>query len=168
MDISKLRPAKGATHARKRIGRGNASGQGTYAGKGLKGQKARSGPMPYPGFEGGQWPLVRKIAKRGFTNPFKVIYEEVKVSDLAAFAAGSEVGPEALIAAGIVKRPRRPVKVLSNGELDHALTVRVHKATAQARQKIEAAGGTVQLIGGETAAAADAGADGGSSDEVTA
>ena len=148
MDLSQLRPPRGAKRQRKRIGRVNASGQGTYAGKGLKGQKARSGPMPYPGFEGGQLPLVRRMArKRGFTNPNKVYYEEVKVSDLARFAAGAEVGPDTLIAAGLVKRPKRPIKVLSNGAINRALTVRAHAFSAAARQKIEAAGGRAEQIG---------------------
>lgn len=148
MDLSQLRPPKGAKRARKRIGRGNASGTGTYAGKGIKGQKARSGPMPYPGFEGGQMPLVRRMArKRGFTNPRAVHYEEVKLSDLARFETGAEVGPEDLVAAGIVKRPERPVKVLSNGALDRALVVRAHAFSGAARQKIETAGGRAEQIG---------------------
>lgn len=149
MDLSRLRPPRGAKHPRKRVGRGNASGQGTYAGKGIKGQQARSGKkLPYPGFEGGQLPLVRRIARRGFHNPFKVYYEEVKVCDLARrFAPGSVVGPEEMIAAGLVKRPERPIKVLSNGTIEHALTVRAHKFSAAARQKIEAAGGQVVEMG---------------------
>jgi large subunit ribosomal protein L15 len=149
MDLSQLRPPKGAKRERKRVGRGNASGTGTYAGKGMKGAKARSGPGPFAGFEGGQLPLVRRMArKRGFKNPFKVRYEEVKVGDLARFDAGAEVGPEALVMAGIVKRPQRPVVVLAGGRLDHALTVRAHRFTAGARQRIEAAGGRVEQIGG--------------------
>lgn len=143
MNLSQLRPPRGAKKERKRIGRGNASGQGTYAGKGLKGQKARSGPMPYAGFEGGQWPLLRKLGKRGFRSPNRVDYEEVKISDLRRFDANAEVGPDLLIASGLVKRPQRPIKVLSNGTIDRALTVTAHKFTAAAREKIEAAGGTV-------------------------
>lgn len=154
MDLSQLRPARGAKHTRKRVGRGNASGQGTYAGKGMKGAQARSGPGPFAGFEGGQWPLVRKMARKaGFTRPMKVYYEEVKVGDLARFDAGAEVGPETLVSAGIVKRPQRPVKVLANGEIDRALTVRAHRFTAAARRKIEAAGGRAEQIGGTDAAA---------------
>lgn len=143
MNLSQLRPPRGAKKERKRIGRGNASGQGTYAGKGLKGQKARSGPMPYPGFEGGQWPLIRKLTTRGFRSPNRVEYEEVKISDLRRFDANADVGPDLLISSGLVKRPQRPIKVLSNGAIDKALTVTAHKFTAAARQKIEAAGGTV-------------------------
>ena len=149
MDLSQLRPPRGAKRERKRVGRGNASGTGTYAGKGLKGQKARSGPMPYPGFEGGQLPLVRRMARKGgFTNPNRVRYEEVKLSDLAKFD-DAEIGPEMLIAARIVKRPQRPIKVLSNGEVTRAITVRAHAFTAAARQKIEAAGGRAERIGGQ-------------------
>lgn len=153
MDLSQLRPPRGAKRERKRVGRGNASGHGTYAGKGIKGAKARSGPGPFPGFEGGQLQLVRRMArKRGFKKPFKVRYEEVKVGDLARFAAGSEVGPEALVAAGLVKRPERPIVVLAGGLLDRALTVRAHRFTGGARQRIEAAGGRVEVIGATTGA----------------
>ena len=142
MRLHDLRPPAGAKKDRKRIGRGNASGQGTYAGKGMKGAQARSGPNMGAGFEGGQWPLIRKIARRGFTSPNRVDYEEVKLVDLGRFSAGSEVGLDQLRAAGLVKR-NLPVKVLSNGKLDHALTVTAHKFTAAAKAKIEAAGGTV-------------------------
>ena len=166
MDLSQLRPARGAKRERKRIGRGNASGTGTYAGKGIKGQKARSGKkQPYLGFEGGQMPMIRRMAhKRGFRNPTSVHYEEVKLSDLARFETGAQIGPEDLVAAGIVKRPERPVKVLSNGTLRSALTVRAHAFSAAAREKIEAAGGRAERIGGteENAdeATAEAGAQG--------
>jgi large subunit ribosomal protein L15 len=147
MHLGQLRPPRGAKKDRKRIGRGNASGQGTYAGKGLKGQKARSGPMPYAGFEGGQWPLIRKLARVGFVSPNRVEYEIVKISDLARFS-GDEVGPEQLMAAGVVKRPKLPVKVLSNGEISRPITVRAHRFTETARAKIEAAGGRVEEIDG--------------------
>jgi large subunit ribosomal protein L15 len=154
MDLSQLRPAPGARRERKRVGRGNASGNGTYAGKGMKGAKARSGPGPFPGFEGGQLQLVRRIAhKRGFKNPNRVRYEEVKVGDLRRFDAGAEVGPEMLVSAGVVKRPERPVVVLAGGLLDRALTVRAHRFTAGARQRIESAGGRIEVI----AASADRG-----------
>jgi len=148
MDLSRLRPPRGAKRNRKRVGRGNASGTGTYSGKGIKGQKARSGPLPYHGFEGGQWPLIRKIARKpGFRPPNQVVYEEVKLSDLARFGTTAVVGPDELIAAGIVKRPRRPIKVLSNGAINRPLTVRAHAFTAAAREKIEAAGGRAEQIG---------------------
>ncbi len=152
MDLSQLRPPRGAKRDRKRIGRGNASGTGTYAGKGLKGQKARAGGMPFAGFEGGQLPLVRRLARKaGFTNAFRIHYEEVKVSDLVKLDA-AEIGPEMLIAAGIVKRSTRPIKILSNGQISRAVTVRAHAFTAAARQKIEDAGGRAEYIDGDPAA----------------
>ena len=142
-----LRPSSGARHARKRVGRGNASGHGTYSGRGLKGQKARAGGGVRRGFEGGQLPLMRRMArKRGFTNRFRVEYEPVNLSLLSRFPAGSEVTPETLLSTGIVKDRHRPIKVLGDGNLSAALTVRVHKFSASARQKIEAAGGTAEEV----------------------
>jgi large subunit ribosomal protein L15 len=144
-----LRPPKGATHKRKRVGRGNASGHGTYATKGLKGQKARSGGGVRPGFEGGQLPLVRRMAyKRGFRNPFRVDYEEVNVGALAAFAAGTEVNGAALRESRLV-RTGRPIKILGEGELTVALTVEADRFSKSAKEKIEAAGGTVRWLHGE-------------------
>src|SRR5688572_2048618 len=117
MQQHELRSPKGATHKRKRIGRGNASGHGTYATKGLKGQKARSGGGVRPGFEGGQLPFVRRMAyKRGFRNPFRVDYEEVNVGDLARFSAGDEVTVALLREARVVRRGK-PVKILGEGDL---------------------------------------------------
>jgi large subunit ribosomal protein L15 len=151
MQQHELRQPKGATHARKRIGRGNASGHGTYATKGMKGQKARSGGGVRPGFEGGQLPFVRRMAyKRGFRNPFRVAYEEVNVGQLARFGAGATVDIEALRAAGIV-RNGKPVKVLGDGELSVALTVEADRFSKSARSKIETAGGSVRWINGEPA-----------------
>ena len=142
-----LRPSSGAHHARKRVGRGNASGHGTYSGRGLKGQKARAGGGVRRGFEGGQLPLIRRMArKRGFTNRFRIEYEPVNLSRLSRFPAGSEVTPETLRSTGIVKDRHRPIKVLGDGNLRAALTVRVHKFSASARQKIEAAGGTAEEV----------------------
>jgi len=143
-----LRPAPGAKHKRKRVGRGNASGHGTYSGRGLKGQKARAGSKLRIGFEGGQLPLIRRMSrKRGFTNILRVEYEEVNLRSLATrFSAGSEVTPEALVAAGVIKNLKKPVKVLGQGNLEGALTVRAHKFSAAARQKIEAAGGRSEVI----------------------
>ena len=143
-----LRPPPGAKHTRKRVGRGNASGHGTYSGRGLKGQKARSGARIRIGFEGGQLPLVRRMSrKRGFTNIFRVEYEEVNLRSLASrFPAGSEVTPEALVGLGVIKGLKKPVKVLGQGDLEGALTVRAHKFSAAARQKIEAAGGKAEVI----------------------
>jgi len=144
---NELRPAPGSRHARKRIGRGNASGHGTYSGRGLKGQKARAGGGVKRGFEGGQLPLVRRMArKRGFTNIFRVEYEPINISRLARFPAGSEVTAETLASAGIIKDAKKPVKVLGDGELKAALTVRAHKFSATARQKIEAAGGKAEEV----------------------
>jgi large subunit ribosomal protein L15 len=143
-----LRPPSGAKHKRKRVGRGNASGHGTYSGRGLKGQKARSGARIRPGFEGGQLSLIRRMSrKRGFTNIFRVEYEEVNLRSLTSrFPAGSEVTPEALMGAGVIKNLKKPVKVLGQGDLEGALTVRAHKFSATARQKIEAAGGKAEVI----------------------
>lgn len=145
---SDLRPRRGAKHKRKRVGRGNASGHGTYSGRGLKGQKARSGPGIRIGFEGGQLPLIQRMSrKRGFTNIFRVEYAEVNLRNLAShFPAGSEVTPEALVQAGIIKNLKKPVKILSQGDLEGALTVRAHKFSAAARQKIEAAGGKAEVV----------------------
>ena len=143
-----LRPPSGAKHKRKRVGRGNASGHGTYSGRGLKGQKARSGARIRPGFEGGQLSLIRRMSrKRGFTNIFRVEYEEVNLRTLTSrFPAGSEVTPAALVGAGVIKNLKKPVKVLGQGDLEGALTVRAHKFSATARQKIEAAGGKAEVI----------------------
>jgi len=142
-----LRPAGGSRHARKRVGRGNASGHGTYSGRGLKGQKARAGGGVKRGFEGGQLPLVRRMArKRGFTNAFRTEYEPLNLSRLARFPDGSEVTPETLHSAGIIKDNDRPIKILGDGSLKAALTVRAHKFSVMARQKIEAAGGKVEEV----------------------
>ena len=149
MQQHELRQPKGATHKRKRIGRGNASGHGTYSTKGLKGQKARSGGGVSPHFEGGQLPFVRRMAyRRGFRNPFRVDYEEVNVGQLERFGAGTTVTPDSLRAARIVQG-NRPVKVLGDGELTVALTIEADAFSKPARAKIEAAGGTLRWIGGE-------------------
>ncbi len=150
MQAHELRPPKGALHrARKRVGRGDSAGQGSYSGKGMKGQKARSGPNVRVGFEGGQLPLVRRMArKRGFTNRFRQEVEEVNLLRLAKFEAGAEVTPESLRLAGIVKKGHLPVKVLGRGDLDRALTVKAHRFSASAKAKIEAAGGRWEELGG--------------------
>lgn len=146
MQANQLRPAKGARHARKRIGRGNASGHGTFSGRGSKGQYARN--TVRGDFEGGQTPLLRRLPrKRGFTNPFRVEYQPVNLRDLARFEAGAEVTPEALREAGILTSIRKPVKILGTGDLEAKLTVKAHKFSLAAREKIEAAGGTVVEIG---------------------
>ena len=143
-----LHPNPGATHLKKRVGRGNGSGHGTYSGRGLKGQKSRSGKNVRLSFEGGQMPLARKLhVMRGFSNArFKVVYQPVNVSVLERFEAGAVVDPEALKAAGILKHLREPLKVLGEGELTKKLTVKAHRFSDAAKAKIESAGGTATLI----------------------
>lgn len=143
-----LRPDRGATHARKRVGRGNASGHGTYSGKGLKGQKSRSGKsLPYAGFEGGQFPMARKFhVLRGFNNKWRVEYQPVNLAALDRFDDGTDVTPETLRAAGILRHLREPVKVLGVGDLKKKLNVTAHRFSASAKAKIEAAGGTATLV----------------------
>ena len=147
MRLHDLAPAKGSKKARKRVGRGPGSGYGKTAGRGHKGQKSRSGYTRRPGFEGGQMPLVRRVPKRGFTNIFRTEYVVINVDRLAELAAdgASEVTPETLSEAGLVRR-RKLVKILGDGELDHALTVKAHAFSKPARQKIEAAGGTCEEL----------------------
>jgi large subunit ribosomal protein L15 len=141
---SDLRPVPGSIHKKKRVGRGNSSGHGTYSGRGLKGQKSRSGRDLRIGFEGGQIPLVRALSrKRGFNNKFRVEYEPVNLALLARFNAGTIVTVETLRQAGIVKSARLPVKILGDGEVSVALTVEVDRVSESARTKIEAAGGSV-------------------------
>jgi len=147
MSLSNLRPPKGAKHAKKRIGRGQGSGQGKTAGRGHKGAKSRSGFKFKRGFEGGQMPLHRRVPKRGFHNPFRVEYEVVNLDTLATkFDAGTVVTPELLREHGLVQRVDSPVKILARGEVGKALTVRAHKFSGKAAEKIAAAGGTVEAI----------------------
>jgi large subunit ribosomal protein L15 len=143
VSLSSLRPPKGSTHAPKRLGRGPGSGHGKTAGKGHKGQKARSGGHVRPGFEGGQMPLIRRVPKRGFTNPFKVRWQIVSLEKLGAFA-GREVTVAALAEAGIVDRTDVGVKLLADGDAPQGLVVRGVALSASARRKIEAAGGRVE------------------------
>ena len=146
MELSNLRPAEGSKHSDNfRRGRGHGSGNGKTAGKGHKGQKARSGATR-PGFEGGQMPLYRRIPKRGFTNRNTLEIIGINVSVLEAFEAGSEVTVETLIEAGIVKNPRDGVKILGNGELTKKLNVKVDAYSASAKEKIEALGGTAEVM----------------------
>jgi large subunit ribosomal protein L15 len=143
---NELSPTPGSIHKKKRIGRGNASGHGTYATRGLKGQQSRSGNSLRIGFEGGQNPLVRSLSrKRGFNNRFRVEYETVNIGDLAKLPAG-DVTSASLRAAGIVKSALRPVKILGDGEISVALSVEVEKISAGAKAKIEAAGGTATML----------------------
>src|SRR5690349_6921433 len=147
MEIHELRPPKGSRRERIRIGRGHGSGKVKTGGKGYKGQKARTGGGVPPYFEGGQLPLIRKLPyRRGFKNPFRVEYREVNVRDLASFPADSTVGPSEFETAGVLRGKSGPVKVLGQGDLGVKLTVRAHKFTSGARQKIEAAGGTAEVI----------------------
>ncbi|MAW61158.1 MAG: 50S ribosomal protein L15 [Planctomycetes bacterium] len=141
--------AKGVKHkARKRLGRGQGSGTGKTAGRGHKGQRSRSGDHPRLGFEGGQMPLYRRIPKRGFTNArFKKHFTLVNVKDLEVFDAGAEVTLEAVLDAGLTRKTGDLLKVLGNGEISKSLTVKAHKFSASAQSKIEAAGGTAEILG---------------------
>lgn len=146
MRLDDLRPPPGSRKRRKRVGRGESSGHGKTSCRGSKGQKARSGGQVPPGFEGGQMPLQRRLPKRGFKSPFKKVYSLVHVGDLERFEPGSVVDVEALVQCGLVRKLEDGVKLLSDGELTKALTVRVHKISQGARQKVQAAGGTVEEI----------------------
>ncbi len=146
MELSNLRPAEGSKQSDNfRRGRGHGSGNGKTAGKGHKGQKARSG-APRPGFEGGQMPLYRRIPKRGFKNRNTLTIVSINVSDLERFEAGATVDIAALIEAGVVKNPRDGVKILGNGELSKKLDVKANAFSASAKEKIEAAGGSAEVI----------------------
>jgi large subunit ribosomal protein L15 len=146
MNLSDLRKPKGATHSKKRIGRGQGSGNGKTAGRGHKGAKSRSGFKHKRGFEGGQMPLHRRVPKRGFHNPFREVYEVVNLDTLAErFDAGVEITPELLREQGLVGR-RGPVKILARGEVTKALTVRAHKFSGKAAEKIAAAGGRADVL----------------------
>jgi large subunit ribosomal protein L15 len=148
MKQHELAPSPGSKRARKRVGRGDGSGHGTYSGRGLKGQKARSGGGVRPGFEGGQNPLVKSLPeKRGFTNIFRKEYNTINVSRLSIFDPGSEVTPELMVARRLVKNLKRPIKILGGGEVHGSLVVRADKFTAAARAKIEAGGGRAEVIG---------------------
>lgn len=146
MKLHELKAAEGATKARKRRGRGHATGQGTTGGRGMNGQKSRSGGGVRLGFEGGQMPLYRRIPKRGFTNIFGKEYAEVNVESLNRFEAGTVVNEQVLKEAGLVKQVKDGVKVLGRGELNKGLTVQAAKFTKSATEKIEAAGGKAEVI----------------------
>ncbi len=146
MKLHDLKPAVGATTAPKRLGRGTGSGLGKTSGKGHKGAKARSGGGKRPGFEGGQMPLTMRLPKRGFTNKFRVEYATVNVERLNIFEDGEVVSPVELIQAGILKNVQDGVKILGNGEITKKLTVQANKFTATAKEKIEAAGGKVEVF----------------------
>ena len=149
MKLQELLPAEGSKKSRKRVGRGNASGQGTYAGRGRKGQHARAGSGGKLYREGGNLPFVRKLPFArgvGFVSIFKVQYTPVNLDQLAEFAPGSEVTREALAEVGLVKSARLPVAILARGEINQSLTVKAHRFSKSAQQKIEAAGGKVEVL----------------------
>lgn len=146
MKIHDLAPAEGSRKKRKRIGRGPGSGHGKTSCRGHKGQKARSGGGPAPGFEGGQMPLHRRLPKRGFTNLFRSEYATLNIKDLDRFEANTTVDVDVLRQAGLVKKVKDGVKLLGEGEVKKPLVVKVHKASISAVQKIEAAGGKVELL----------------------
>jgi large subunit ribosomal protein L15 len=148
MRLNDLRPAPGSTHKRKRVGRGTGSGHGTSAGRGTKGQKARTSGGVRPGFEGGQTPLHRRLPqRRGFKNITRKEYAVVNIDDLEErFEAGTEVTPELLIASGLVKKMKDGIKVLGDGELTKSLKVKAHKFSKTAEEKILAAGGSVEVL----------------------
>jgi large subunit ribosomal protein L15 len=147
-ELHDLSPVPGSRRDRKRKGRGPGSGNGKTAGRGENGQNARSGGGVRPGFEGGQMPLQRRIPKRGFHNKFRVEYQVVNVRDLNRLDV-DEVTPEVMRAKGLVSSARLPVKILGSGEVEKAFNVTAHRFSGTARSKIEAAGGSVSLVGGE-------------------
>jgi large subunit ribosomal protein L15 len=146
MELNTIKPPKGSRKKNKRVGRGRSSGHGKTSCRGHKGQRARAGAKSARGYEGGQMPLQRRIPKRGFTNIFKKDYEVINVERLNAFESGAEVTPELLGERGMVRKNRGAVKVLGTGELKVSLTVRAHLFSKTAKEKIEAAGGKVEVI----------------------
>jgi large subunit ribosomal protein L15 len=150
LSLNNLRPAKGSTHRKKRLGRGPGTGLGKTSGRGEKGQKSRSGYSMKIGFEGGQMPLHRRLPKRGFTNIFKKKWIEVSLAALEkAFAENDEVTPEVMHHRGIIKKAKHDIVVLGNGEVSKSLKVSAHRFTKSAREKIEKAGGAVTVIGAQ-------------------
>jgi large subunit ribosomal protein L15 len=146
MKLNELSPAKGSRKAAKRVGRGVGSGSGKTAGRGTKGYNSRSGGGVRPGYEGGQMPLQRRLPKRGFTNIFRKNIAVINIRDLAKFDKGAVVDTDALVQAGLVKGKRAGVKLLGHGEIQHPLDVKVNQISKSARQKIEAAGGKVEVL----------------------
>jgi len=147
MQQNELKPPLGAKHKRKRVGRGDGSGHGTYSGRGCKGQKSRSGGGVRIGFEGGQLPLIRRLPrKRGFNNIFKTEYNIVNVGELDSFPSGSEINTEELLKTGSIKSLDRPTKILGDGDVRHSLVVKANKFSAAAERKIVAAGGKVERV----------------------
>lgn len=146
MKMNELKPNEGATKTRKRVGRGPGSGFGKTAGRGHKGQKSRSGYSRRFGFEGGQMPLMRRVPKRGFKNPFAKEYVPINLSMLTVFADQDVIAIEDMIRKGLVKNIKDGVKILGNGEIERAVTVKAHKFSKSAREKIEKAGGTCEVL----------------------
>ena len=146
MRLNDLSPMKGSVKKRKRVGRGPGSGHGKTSCRGHKGQKARSGARTRPGFEGGQMPLQRRLPKRGFTNIFKKEYEVININDLKGFGPDSILDINVLKNAGLIKGTKNGVKLLSVGEISHPLAIKIQKISKKAREKVEAAGGKVDLI----------------------
>jgi large subunit ribosomal protein L15 len=146
MDLSSLKNTPGARKSRKRVGRGRASGTGKTSTRGHKGQQARKGHKVKLGFEGGQMPLIRRLPKRGFKNPNRVVYAPVNVCELERFENGTEVTPELLRENGLFSKKFDGVKLLGNGDLTKKLTVKVNGASASAKAKVEAAGGSVEIV----------------------
>ena len=148
MRQNELSTAPGSKKQRKRVGRGDGSGHGTYSGRGCNGQKSRAGYKMRPGFEGGQLPLIKRLPqKRGFVNIFRIECSVVNIDKLSIFEPDSEVTPEKLVAAGIVKSLRHPIKILAEGNISHPLVVRANKFSMAAKAKIEAAGGKAEEVG---------------------
>jgi large subunit ribosomal protein L15 len=146
MRLNDLSPMKGSVKKRKRVGRGPGSGHGKTSCRGHKGQKARSGARIRPGFEGGQMPLQRRLPKRGFTNIFKKEYELININDLKGFGPDSILDINVMKNAGLIRGAKSGVKLLGVGEISHPLAIKVHKVSKKAREKVEAAGGKVDLI----------------------
>ena len=146
MKLNELSPPNGSREARKRLGRGVGSGTGTTAGRGTKGQNSRSGGGVRPGYEGGQMPIHRRLPKRGFTNIFKKHFAVVNIRDLAKFESGSVVDEVALVRSGLVKGRRDGIKLLGKGDIDFPLTIKLNRISKSAREKIEAAGGRVEIV----------------------
>ena len=146
MKLQALQPVQGATHYKKRLGRGTSCGVGRTSGRGTKGQNSRTGGGVRLGFEGGQTPLFKRLPKRGFSNHFRVEYAVINVSELNTYAEGTVVTPELLIKDGKIKSVEKGIKVLGNGSLNVKLTVQAHKFSSSAKSIIEAAGGTIEVI----------------------
>ena len=146
MKLHELKPSEGSRKVRNRVGRGIGSGNGKTSGKGHKGQNARSGGGVRPGFEGGQMPLFQRLPKRGFTNINRKEYAVVNLDKLNGFAEGTEVTPELLLETGVISKLNAGVKILGNGKLEKKLTVKANKFSASAKEAVEAAGGTAEVI----------------------